>query len=442
MRKRWSVAVASERAGVSVNTFNRWERGLQVPQLSTLDQVCRAFDMSPEELGFEHAIEIKRRAPLYDKAEIDLSTGDILSTSTAGNAALPIEQPTRELPVSAEQAKRSLEIMSQVDRKRGGDGFSRRQAITTLIGAPLTVFGLAQGTRASVLHPDETLSLCKISIPLLWRLYFEGGLAEVTQSLPGYLAQLTKLAQEPSHYQKRAASLASQGYQLGSLISTQHQNFGAAMTYATQAFTYAQLVEDAHLQTAALIRRALVTFYLKRPYQRVQAYEQALFHSSKASPLLQGRVHIGLAEAYSALGKERESDQHLDLAHKIFPASYEDDPNFAYTHFNCSSLHSLEGLKHLNLQQPQKAWISFTYIDGQIPRTPVPDRIELTVRQALAACELNEREQSCAYLGTAVRNTLAAGNHLRYDEAYAVYQHMERKWSKEPQVKALAQLFV
>jgi transcriptional regulator with XRE-family HTH domain len=446
MRKHWSVAVASERSGVSVNTFNRWERGLQVPQLSTLDQVCKAFDMSPEELGFEHAIEVKRRTPDQCKAEADLSTRDSPSTATAGSAALPDEQHIRELPVSAEQAKRSLEIMGQGDRKKSGDeedkGFSRRQAITTLVGAPLTVFGLAQGTRTAVLHPDEMLSLCKISIPMLWRLYFEGGLTEVTQSLPGYLAQLAKLAQEPSHYQKRAATLASQGYQLGSLISVQHQNFGAAMTCATQALTYAQLVEDAHLQTASLIRRALVAFYLKRPYQRVQAYEQALFHSSKASPLLQGRVHIGLAEAYSALGKEREADEHLDLAHKIIPTSYQDDPNYAYTHFNCSSLHSLEGLKHLNLKQPQKAWNAFTYLDGQIPRTPVPDRIELTVRQARAACELNDREQSCAYLESAVRCALTGGNHLRYDEAYAVYERMQRKWGKEPQVRERAQLFV
>ncbi len=446
MQKRWSVAVASERAGVSVNTFNRWERGLQIPQLSTLDQVCNAFDMSPEDLGFGHAIEIKRRTPPQRKAEAGLSTADIPSASTAGNAAIPIEQPIYGLPSSAEQAKRSLEIMSQISRKKSSGeedkGFSRRQAITTLIGAPLTVFGLAQGTRESVLHPDEMLSLCTISVPLLWRLYFEGGMVAVTQSLPGYLSQLTKLAQEPSHYQKRAASLASQGYQLGSLLSVQHQNFGAASTNATQALMYAQQVEDAHLQTASLIRRALVCLYLKRPQQRALAYEQALLYSSKASSLLQGRVHIGLAEAYSALGKEHEAQQHLDLAHMTFPDRYEDDPNFSYTHFNCLALHSYEGMMHLNAKQPQKAWSSFMYIDGQIPRTPVPDRIELTVRQALVACTLNEMEQSCAYLESAVRGALAAGSHLRYDEAYAIYERMQCKWSKEPQVRALGQLFI
>src|SRR6266496_340590 len=401
MRKRWSVAVASEKVGVSVNTFNRWERGLQIPQLSTLDQVCNAFDMSPEDLGFGHAIEVKRRAPLHREVEAGLSTANVPSD----NATISIKQPTGELPTSAGQAKRSLEIMSQVYHKKSGSeedkGFSRRHAITTLIGAPLTVFGLAQGTHASVLHPEEMLSLCTISIPLLWRLYFEGGLAEVTQSLPGYLSQLTKLAQEPSHYQRRASSLASQGYQLGSLVSVQHQNFGAATTYATHALMYANQIEE------------------------------ALLHSNKASPLLQGRVYIGLTEAYSALGKEQEANRYLDLAHKTFPDHYEDDPNFAYTHFNCLSLYSYEGMMHLHLKQPQKAWGSFMHMDGLIPKTPVPDRVELTVRQAMAAYALNDRDQSCAYLESAVHYALAAGNHLRYDEAYAVYERMQRKWGRD-----------
>ncbi len=442
MSKRWSVAVASEKAGVSVNTFNRWERGLQIPQLSTLDQVCNAFDMSPEDLGFGHAIQVKRRAPLHRELEAGLSTANVPSD----NATISIKQPTGELPTSAGQAKRSLEIMSQVYHKKSGSeedkGFSRRHAITTLIGAPLTVFGLAQGTHASVLHPEEMLSLCTISIPLLWRLYFEGGLAEVTQSLPGYLSQLTKLAQEPSHYQRRASSLASQGYQLGSLVSVQHQNFGAATTYATHALMYANQIEDAHLQTASLVRRGLVYLYLKRPHQRMQTYEQALLHSNKASPLLQGRVYIGLTEAYSALGKEQEANRYLDLAHKTFPDHYEDDPNFAYTHFNCLSLYSYEGMMHLHLKQPQKAWGSFMHMDGLIPKTPVPDRVELTVRQAMAAYALNDRDQSCAYLESAVHYALAAGNHLRYDEAYAVYERMQRKWGRDQQVKVLGQLFL
>ncbi len=459
MRKRWSVAVASEKAGVSVNTFNRWERGLQIPQLSTLDLLCKAFDMSPEELGFGHAITGKRRItePLPpESAAIEaIETADrpftvwIPPTTGASNSITPILQPIGELPVYPEQMKRSLEQMSQTQIKKGGNevdrgdkGISRRQAITTLIGTPVTVFGLTQGIHPELLHPEEVLSLCTIGIPLLWRLYFEGGLAEVSQTLPAYLTQLTKLAQEPSPYQKRAASLASQGYQLASLLSLQYQNFGTSATYATQASQFADQIEDAHLLTAALIRQAQVYFYLKRPRQRLLVYERALHTSSKASPLLQGRVYIGLAETHSNLGKEQEASHYLDLAHKTFPANYEDDPNFSYTHFNCWSLSSFEGAMHLNLKRPQQAWKTLMQVDTLIPHGPVPDRLQLSVQQATASYMLDEMDQSCAYLEAAVRGALTAGNHLRYDEAYTVYECMQHKWGKEQKIKVIRQLFL
>src|ERR1019366_2689498 len=194
------------------------------------------------------------------------------------------------------------------------------------------VLGLAQSGRTKLLYPEEILSLCGASIPLAWRLYFEGGLEEVNQTLPGYLTYLTQLAKEPSHYQSKAAALASQGYQLASLLATQYQNFGTALTYAAQALTFADQVDDPHLQTAALIRQALVYFYLKRPLQRLRAYERASHYSQKASSLLQGRVHIGLSETYSCLGHERDAGQHLALAHRIFPEHSEDDIAFSYAH--------------------------------------------------------------------------------------------------------------
>src|SRR5450631_4116509 len=290
MHKRWSVNVASEKVGVSVNTFNRWERGLQIPQLSTLDMVCRAFDMSPEELGFEQALIAKRRTKA--KAE---------SVRASGPPSVPSVPPTHNFTTTAqyslyqtsvEQADNTPEHSEQTDNEEDGREedmaeLSRRRMITTLLGTPISIFGLIQGGASKLLHPAETISLCEASIPLSWRLYFEGGLDEVNQTLPGYLTQLTKLAREPSRHQKRAAILASQGYQLASLLASQYQNFGTAASYATQALTFADQVANPHLQTASLIRQALVYFYLKRPQQRLRAYERAAHFSQKASALLQ-----------------------------------------------------------------------------------------------------------------------------------------------------------
>ncbi len=265
MHRRWSITVASEKVGVSINTFNRWERGLQVPQLSTLDMVCKAFDMSPEELGFGHAITAKRRIRHRQEGEkaepIRALTGSPIPckslTTGIHNIIATVSEPLCK--PSVERTGMSLKHMSPAVNEEDGSEedmvdkeLSRRRVITTLIGTPITILGLGQGGYTTLLHPEEIVSLCEMSIPLSWRLYFEGGLNEVNQSLPSYLTQLTKLAQEPSRYQKRATSLASQGYQLASLLASQYQNFGMAITYATQALTFADQVADPHLQAASL----------------------------------------------------------------------------------------------------------------------------------------------------------------------------------------------
>lgn len=466
MQKRWSIAVASEKVGVSVNTFNRWERGLQIPQLGTLDQLCNAFGLSPEELGFGRAAVVKRRGKIgksdqlcSSQQALPTSSSSIPSTigpnfthlSTASLhpsiTPVPIVRVTQYQQGEAfreclEQAKRSLESMNlSWHTKESGIGVSRRQAIATLISTPAAVFGLTQTASTRLLHPEEILALNTVNVPLMWRLYFEGGLAEVGRILPGYLAQLSELVKTPSPYQQRAAVLASQAYQLASLLTLQYQNYGTALTYARQAFDYGALVQDAHLQVASLIRQAQVYFYLQHPWHRLHTYEQAIQYENKISPLLQGRLYIGLTEAHSDLGQPYEAQRLLDLAHYTFPTRYEEDPNFSYTHFNHWSLTGLEGLMYLNLSQPGRAWDAFTQVDETIPEEPVPNRVELLVRQAHAAVALNDLEQSCTYLQRAVEWAAAAGNQLRHDEAYRIYERMRTKWGKESGVKALEGLF-
>src|SRR3984893_3580938 len=258
MQRRWSVAVASERVGVSINTFNRWERGLQVPQLGTLDQLCRAFGLTPEELGFEQAIAIKRRTAKIAQPSSSVIQHEATKPASQGIQIVraiefaPNSRPTPD-PFSTpdeavvydithrhpdheaclQQARRSLTQMNLIQHKKeGAFGLSRRQAIAALIGAPAAVFGVAEAAQETLLHPEEVLALSAVNIPLTWRLYFEGGLREVARILPGYLSRLSKLVEQPSPYQQTAALLASHAYQLASLLTLQYKNYGTALTYA------------------------------------------------------------------------------------------------------------------------------------------------------------------------------------------------------------------
>lgn len=466
MHRRWSVALASEKVGVSINTFNRWERGLQLPQLGMLDQLCKAFALSPDDLGFGAAVMAKRQPSTPSQSSISPGSEHRSMLTNQASCATPSLLATMTLPDSSgslftesrssqqlsfsvahscfEQARRSLADMHQLWHNNNSEetkDVSRRHALAALLCAPAAVFGLTSDGQSTVLHPAETLSLCATAIPLSWRLFFEGGMLDVERLLPGYLLQLDALMQRSMPHREQVASLASQGYQLASLIALQHQNFGMALAYAHQAFAHAKQINDPHLQTSSLIRKAQVYFYLQRPRQRLQAYEQALQYSNDASPLLRGRVYIGLTETYSHLGREEESLHFLSLAHQIFPTYCETDPSFSYTHFNRWSLTSFEGQMYLNLKQFKRAWELFERIDKIVPKTLVPNRVELAVRQAAASSGLDDIEQSCSYVEAALHACVKAGNQLRHNEVYTIYEAMCNKWKGESRINNLGVAF-
>lgn len=54
----WTIKRAAIEVGVSPQAYIRWELGTQVPHLSSLEMLCKAFRMKPDELGFGRLVEI------------------------------------------------------------------------------------------------------------------------------------------------------------------------------------------------------------------------------------------------------------------------------------------------------------------------------------------------------------------------------------------------
>lgn len=439
LERHWSVAVASQRVGVSINTFNRWERGLQIPQMATLNQLLETFELPAEDLGFGFVMSPYRMVGcgMYgeEPEEMDVS-----------------ERKFPELPASMLECPPSLTYRGKGSRPlyvqppvQGSaeetERLSRRQAITTLISAPAVIFGVHPDDNLSLLRVEEILTLCASHIPLCWQLYFEGGRAELEQVLPNYITRLSTLACNPSSYQKRAASLLSQTYQLASLLSIHRQDYGAAYAAAQQGLCTGMLADDSNLQVASFIRQALVSFYLERPRPCLQSYQNALQLISKVTPLLQGRVYVGMAEASSKVGQEKEAWRYLEMAEEIFPAKPEDDLSYIYTHFTLTSVSTYKGIMHLNLNQPGRAWQTFAHIDRKISTNPVPNRLELLVHQTMAACSLGEIEQAGKLIELALPMARMLGSQLRSDQISQIYEQMLNRWGNEPVVHGLEMLF-
>lgn len=421
-KRGWSQRKLAASVDTSEDMVSRWERGVSKTSPYYQERLCAVFGKDAEELGFIKSPkrEIQNQTNvLFDKPPVVIA--DIL----------PVE-PVSQWTHTGSIEKRTFVAMGQPHE----NDLSRRQVLSMFAGVPL--LGLTQVSH--LLHYEEILSICAINIPILWLLYFDGHLPEAENMLSSCLSQLSSLALQPSPYQKWSASLASKGHQLACMLALQPQKFSTALMHTKQALQFAELAEDSNLLVASLIRKALVYFYLKRSEQRLEAYQEAFQYKDSISPLLKGRIYIGLAEAHSNLVNENEALHFLDLAYTTFPQNPKDDPNFAYTHFKLPQ--GYEGLMYLNLRQPAKAWEALMKVDQATPKTIVPDRVELSLRQAKASVALGNLEQSHAYLDFSITSAVALNSPLRYNEAYEVYQRMKQVWPTERKVRDLNDLFI
>jgi len=432
-QRHWSQEEAAERCGVSRTTYIRWEQDGQYPRGYNLATACEAFNMTPEDLGFTDAIEepIVHRIP---------NTVEV-ATLTLEPALLIAQQPLAPFSELYEGIEQTLRRIDTMGKQQGQDNLSRRETIKLLMAIPAATFGLTQADKLPMLQEDEIVSLCSVNIPLAWRLYFAGGLADVKQLLPSYIAQLSNIALKPTRYGKQAAALASQAHQLAYLVALQNQDYGIALTQAQYAFHHAEIAQDTNLQVASLIRQGNLYHTLKRPVQTLQKYQQALQYSDTASPLLKGQAYIGLAEAYAKSHEEQQALRYKGLAKDTFPETPEDDIHFAYTHFNHFTITNFEGLMYLHLDHPREAWTSFEEINKAIPTSLVPQRVELLSRQATTAVALHDLAQSCTLVELTATAAKKLGSNLRYNEAIETYEAMHTLWPRETKVNALAELF-
>ncbi|MDQ2887510.1 MAG: helix-turn-helix domain-containing protein, partial [Chloroflexota bacterium] len=429
-----------------VNTFNRWERGLQLPQLETLDLLCKAFDLPPEELGFGNIIAAKRRTTegalsmRNENTSIKQEAPQKEAQQSDNAFAYQVEQSDNAFAYQVEQIKKDLDEMQQAQNENG-EGLSRKKAVALLVTTPSAIFGLIEDSNDLLLYSDEILALSAVNLALCWQLYYEGGFAELNHILPGYTTQLSALAQKPARHQKLAANLASQAHQLNYLLALQRQDFGTSLKHTQEALHYGHIADDANLQAAALGRKAYVYFSLHRDRQRLQTYQEALSHCTACSPLLKGYIYAGLAETHASLQNEAMAQEFLKRAQKSYPDQPEEDPVYSYTHFRWPTFYNFSGQVHLHLNHPKEAWEAFSTVDRLVPTNEEPYRVELTVYKAATALALQDLEQSCALLAEAVQAARALGSALRYDEAYLIYERMLEQWGQEPRVKALADLF-
>jgi transcriptional regulator with XRE-family HTH domain len=381
LQKSWTPEFVSQKVGVSLNTYIRWESGIQTPRHTSLHALCTIFEMSPAELGFEEL-------PASKKSFVD--------------------------GIIAKQKKVSSGQDDDVPEMDSGD---------------LT----------------ETLALWKMGISSCWQLYMIGGQTELERLLPSYLGNLARPTLYPGPDQRMAANLTAQVYQLTALLELQRGDFAAAQMNASQSLVYSQIAQDWNLYIASQIRLASIFTARKRIGSALSSYNDALRRvnnsNDEISPLLHSCIFAALAEIQATMGREKEALQFLQLGFAVFPAEPAYDPCFSYVRYERYMLFLYEGLVFLRLGQPKVAWDAFSRIDDLKPAPPERIRAEFLKQRAYTSMMLGNMVQSCIYLEAAARAAQEIHSDLAFSEIYTLYEHMLALWGQEARVRALALLF-
>ncbi len=324
---------------------------------------------------------------------------------------------------------------------------SRRDALVMIAGLPLSLLLKVQQEPMIAPFADDFLTQCAASITACWHLMRGSQLSVVEEVLSSYLPMLTHLAQQPSWYQKTAASFATQGYRLNGILALHRNNFRVRDVCFQQAVQYSEIAENPSLQVSALISLA---YHNQDPWKATQIYQRGLIHKNEISSLLLSRLYVELAVVYAQQAQEQEALRYMSLAQEVYPEHPEADPSFLYAEFSLSSMVLEKGLTLLALGQHyphgryrQQAWETFTQIETPRPVFLVPERTRLEIinYQAKTALTFSDLDKFCDYLEKGAMGAKALGSEKRRGEAIEVYKEARSVWPNEPRVKELADLF-
>lgn len=293
-------------------------------------------------------------------------------------------------------------------------------------------------TKPSSIGVDTLIPFQKLT-EACWQMSNGSELNTVEQLLPTYLPQLSVLAQQTSEYQQVAAGIASQSYLLSYVVASHREEFKLALDSCKKARTYAQTAHDPNLEAIALIRQGVIGLRCKRPYQALDAYQEALRFVDRVSPLVRARLYANLCEVQGKLGMEQEARRSIGMAQESFPTHPATDPASLYIHFSKSGLYLHEGLALIDLHQPDAALNVLSNIDGLSPKLEISERSRIDVlnQQALAAGVSGKLEQFGSYLEGAVTSARKFGSDMLYSESWDVYTRVQTLYPHESKINSL-----
>jgi transcriptional regulator with XRE-family HTH domain len=428
LAKSWTLAKAAEEAQSSIEAYSRWEYGTQEPRLSSLLLLCEGFGMTAEALGFGHLV--KRSNPRQPDEP----------SSPPGIITL-----TQEQVITLSSLLQGENIMDQTRREA-----LRRILATTgmALAAPLLPgSGDAWERLTSTKAPSAALDTAAFDhfehlLGESWALSNSNELDVAEGVLASFLPKL--LAVPSREVTPTLAYLASQGLRLQSVLVHHRLHIAEKILLCEKSVEYARYADNADTLVPALIELADAYEFDGQLEKCLQTLQEALYHSSQASALLQSRAYSNNAIILAATGRKKEAELYIGLAHDVFPDTPLDDPGYALADASVFTLSYHTGLVRLDTDQVHSAPEGFVFYQQHPAGKHIPERLRLEIVNGLskAAIRANDLERYITYLDQALVGAVALGSKKRFDEAVRMFQQeIPGAWRTDNRIKQIAEKY-
>jgi transcriptional regulator with XRE-family HTH domain len=414
--KGWSQEEVAERIGVIRNTVGQWERGEVAPHPIYVHRLCELFGKTAEELRLASREQTRQKGQGVETEAVSQQNNEMGDDSLRAIAA-----------------------------QKRGDEFEAQKGVKDTSASPEAYERLRYALKKPSAIDEETLTQFGALTETCMNLSEGSQLERAERILWSYLPEVEVMAQQSSEYQKRAASITSQGYLIAASLVGHHNDLQARQRFSEQALLYGDLAQDHTLQVAALRQLAATFSYLKLPQQVMQTYQRALPSIGDVPPLLRSCIYAALSGVFAQFQQKQDAYHFIGLAYKSFGEHEGDEPYFLRA-INASQnlLIHWDGKNHLLLGEPQRAEQVFMRLDVLDPTLKLPKRIRIEAinNRARMFIAVGNMEQACMYLEVAMKTAVEIRSQLRLQEVVATFQSLKSTWPSEKKVQELGDLFL
>jgi tetratricopeptide (TPR) repeat protein len=427
---------------------------------------CKAFNLSPEQLGFggEASDEVPANERISQAIEQILSREGKKQLDREQSTVL--EQVTAPFPFSEVIAQAIILAARELEgaAKMTFDQ-SKRETLHKLAASLLAITGVSQVGSLAMLDAEqqrwlasprqtssaspgvhnEALDRFEQLIAHCWQLS-RGKQQEISLAKAlavSCLPTLTTFACQASPQQQQAADLAAQWYRLCAILGYHTENVYVAEEHAQNAVIYSKIANNPDLIVASLALHALVLYYANRPEQALEKCTEADLYLSETTYAVQSFLYRRKAACLAQLRQDKQALITLDLAFETFQQHPANETPHSYAEHNEFEMLLWEGITRYHVDQQEAAITTLEQLNPRNPTIVFPERIRTGFMNNLIFAELRKPTQKrdmerCITLWQeAAQSATNLQSKLRYDEVVRAYSEMLIAFPGESRLKEL-----